>query len=85
MKQNGLVLFPPAQQFFSSLIDGCLKYKPKEKPKTGPRPGPRLSENWPDRSPVGARLKCRALAFPSVEITFLPRGPPPIVGPLESS
>ncbi len=24
--------------FFSSLIDGCLKYK--EKLKTGPRPGP---------------------------------------------
>ncbi len=30
-------------QFFSSLIDGCLKYKNKEKPKTGPRPGPRLN------------------------------------------
>ncbi len=29
--------------FFSSLIDGCLKYKHKEKPKTGPRPGPRLN------------------------------------------
>ncbi len=29
--------------FFSSLIDGCLKYKNKEKPKTGPRPGPRLN------------------------------------------
>ncbi len=28
---------------FSSLIDGCLKYKNKEKPKTGPRPGPRLN------------------------------------------
>ncbi len=35
--------FPPARQFFSSLIDGCLKYKHKEKPKTGPRPGPRLN------------------------------------------
>ncbi len=84
-----LVLFPPARQFFSSLIDGCLKYKHKEKPKTGPRPGPHLNYdvqiNWPDRSPVGAGLKCRALAFPSVEITFLPRGAPPIVGPLESS
>ncbi len=40
---------------FSSLIDGCLKYKNKEKPKTGPRPGPRLNydvkigpiEVWP--------------------------------------
>ncbi len=31
------------RQFFSSLIDGCLKYKHKEKPKTGPRPGPRLN------------------------------------------
>ncbi len=27
---------------FSSIIDGCLKYK-NEKPKTGPRPGPRLN------------------------------------------
>ncbi len=42
-RQHGLVLFPPARQFFSSLIDGCLKYKHKEKPKTGPRPGPRLN------------------------------------------
>ncbi len=39
----GLVLFPPARQFFSSLIDGCLKYKNKEKPKTGQRPSPRLN------------------------------------------
>ncbi len=38
-----LVLFPPARQFFSSLIDGCLKYKNKEKPKTDPRPGPCLN------------------------------------------
>ncbi len=37
------LLFPPARQFFSSLIDGCLKYKNNEKPKTGPRPGPRLN------------------------------------------
>ncbi len=37
------LLFPPARQFFSSLIDGCLKYKHKEKPKTGPRPGPHLN------------------------------------------
>ncbi len=37
------MLFPPARQFSSSLIDGCLKYKHKEKPKTGPRPGPRLN------------------------------------------
>ncbi len=28
------VLFPPARQFLSSLIDGCLKYKHKEKPKS---------------------------------------------------
>ncbi len=40
---DSLLLFPPARQFFSSLIDGCLKYKHKEKPKTGPRPGPRLN------------------------------------------
>ncbi len=33
-QQHGLVLFPPARQFFSSLIDGCLKYKHKEKPKS---------------------------------------------------
>ncbi len=30
-------------EIFSSLIDGCLKYKNKEKPKTGPRPGLRLN------------------------------------------
>ncbi len=28
------VLFPPVRQFFSSLIDGYLKYKHKEKPKS---------------------------------------------------
>ncbi len=28
------LLFPPARQFFSSLIDGCLKYKHKAKPKS---------------------------------------------------
>ncbi len=37
------MLFPPAPQFFSSLIDGCLKYKNKEKPKTGLRLDPRLN------------------------------------------
>ncbi len=72
------------RQFFSSLIDGCLKYKNKEKPKTGPRPGPRLNydvkigpkpgpREVKKSGPVGAGLKCRALAFPSVEITFPPR------------
>ncbi len=86
-----LVLFPPTRQFFSSIIDGCLKYKNKEKPKTGPRPDPRLNYDVKispieaQLGPVGAGLKFRALAFPSVEITFLPRGPPSIVGPLESS
>ncbi len=35
--------FHQCGNFFSSLIDGCLKYKNKEKPKTGPRPGPRLN------------------------------------------
>ncbi len=45
-------VFPPAPQFFSSLIDGCLKYKNKENQrpegprlnydvKIGPKPGPR--------------------------------------------
>ncbi len=34
--------FHQRSNFFSSLIDECLKYKNKEKPKTGPRPGPRL-------------------------------------------
>ncbi len=29
------------ENFFSSLIDGCLKYKNKEKHKIGPKPGPR--------------------------------------------
>ncbi len=33
--QHSLVLFPPARQFTSSLIDGCLKYINEEKPKTG--------------------------------------------------
>ncbi len=33
------VLFPPARQFFSSLIDGCLKYKNKDKPKQARGPG----------------------------------------------
>ncbi len=28
--------------FFSSLIDGCLKYKNKEKPKTGPKARPHV-------------------------------------------
>ncbi len=38
------MLLPSARHFFfSSLIDGCLKYKNKEKPKTGPRPGLRLN------------------------------------------
>ncbi len=35
--------FHQHRNFFSSLIDGCLKYKSKEKPKTGPRPGSRLN------------------------------------------
>ncbi len=38
-----LCCFHQRGNFFSSLIDGCLKYKHKEKPKTGPRPGPRLN------------------------------------------
>ncbi len=49
-----LVLFPPARQFFSSIIDGCLKYKNKEKPKTGPRPDPRLNYDV-KISPIEAR------------------------------
>ncbi len=58
--------------FFSSLIDGCLKYKNKEKPKTGPRPGPRLNcdvkigpkpgpRDVKKLGPVGPGLKCRVL------------------------
>ncbi len=35
--------FQQRGNFFSSLIDACLKYKNKEKPKTGPRPGPCLN------------------------------------------
>ncbi len=58
---------------FSSLIDGCLKYKNKEKPKTGPRPGPRLNyevKNGPKPGPWGVKksgpgLKCRALSYSS--------------------
>ncbi len=76
------MLFPPARQFFSSLIDGCLKYKNKEKPKTGPRPDPRLNydvkiglkpgpRGVKKLGPIGPGLKCRALAFPSVEIRFV--------------
>ncbi len=37
------VVSTSAAIFFSSLIDGCIKYKNKEKPKTGPRPGPHLN------------------------------------------
>ncbi len=39
---------------FSSITDGCLKYKNKEKPKTGQRPGPHLNYDvniGPKRSP----------------------------------
>ncbi len=64
--------FHQRSNFFSSLIDGCLKYKNKEKPKTGPRPGPRLNYDvkiGPKPSPRGVKksgsvrpgLKCRAL------------------------
>ncbi len=64
--------------FFSSLIDGCLKYKNKEKPKTGPRPGPRLNydvkigpklghRGIKKSGPVGPRLKCRALSTVPLE------------------
>ncbi len=44
--------------FFSSLIDGCLKYKNKEKRKTGLRPSPRLNYNvkiGPKPSPKGVK------------------------------
>ncbi len=64
--------FHQGGNFFSSLIDGCLKYKNKEKPKTGPRPGPRLNYDVkigpkPDprdvkkSGPVGPGPKCRTL------------------------
>ncbi len=41
-----LLLFPSARQFFSSLIDGCLKYKHKEKPKTGRGPARVWTMTW---------------------------------------
>ncbi len=58
--------------FFSSLIDGCLKYKNKEKSKTGPRPGLRLNydvkigpkpgpRGVKKSGPIGPGQKCRAL------------------------
>ncbi len=65
------MLFPPARQFFSSLIDGCLKYKHKEKPKTGPRPGPRLNYDV-KIGPIEAR--CCA------EFCTLPDYAPPSIG-----
>ncbi len=66
-------VFTSVANIFSSLIDGCLKYKNKEKPKTGPRPGPLLNYDvkiGPKPSPrgvkksgpIGAGLKCSALA-----------------------
>ncbi len=69
--QHGLVLFPPARQKKSSLIDGFLKYKNREKPKTGPRPGPARiwTMTWklarsPGRKKVWTEgLKCRDLAL----------------------
>ncbi len=48
--------FHQSDNFLSSLIDGCLKYKNKEKHKTGPRPGPHLNY---DVKIAGS--KCRAL------------------------
>ncbi len=56
--------------FFTTIIDGCLKYKNKEKPKTLPMPGPRLSYDMKFGLKPGPRgvnksgpigLKCRAL------------------------
>ncbi len=52
--------------FFSSLIDGCPKYKNKEKPKTVPRPGLRLNYDVkiglkPGLRDVKKMLKCRTL------------------------
>ncbi len=39
---RSLVVSISMANVFSSIIDGCLKYKNKEKPITGPRPGPCL-------------------------------------------
>ncbi len=46
--------FHQRRNFFSSLIDGCLKYKHKEKPKTGPRPDPHLNYDV-EIGPIEAR------------------------------
>ena len=56
----------PSAAIFSSLIDGCLKYKSKEKSKTGGRPGPRLNYDVKIGPKPGPRckkfrVKCRAL------------------------
>ncbi len=70
--------------FFSSLIDGCLKYKNKEKPKTGPRLSPHLNydvkispkpgpRGIKKSGPIGPGLKCRALhyiAFRNSQVHF---------------
>ncbi len=76
-----LCCFHQRGNFFSALFDGCLKYINKEKPKTDPRPGPLLNFNVKiipkpgprdvkKSGPVRHGLKCRALAFNSVEIMF---------------
>ncbi len=75
------------RQFFSSLIDGCLKYKHKEKPKTGPRPGPRLNYDV-KIGPIKAwsgRAEMQGSSVPLGRNHVSPSGAPPIVRPLESS
>ncbi len=64
-----LCCFHQSGYFFSSLIDGCLKYKNKKKHKTGPRPE-LWRENCPEAQPyrgvkksgpISPGPKCRAL------------------------
>ncbi len=74
------LLFPPARQFFSSLIDGCLKYKHKEKPKSL-NYDVKMARSKPGRG----RAEMQGSSVPLVEIKFLPRGAPSHRGPLESS
>ncbi len=69
---TGYCCFLQSGIFFSSLIDGCLKYTNKKKHKTGPRPSPCLNYDvkiGPKPGPRGVKKsgpirpgpKCRAL------------------------
>ncbi len=60
---------------FSSLIDGCLKYKHKEKPKTDPRPGPRLNY-YVKIGPIEARSEMQGSSVPLGRNHVSPSGAP---------